>query len=494
MAQGDVTMKFDANTAAFVQKVTAARAALEATSDSSRKTAESIGKAGEKAEKAFGAGSVAYLQNFATGLLSIGSIVSGLRAGFQSIEEIQERAVSRLQGQIDINRQLSFLAKGEPEKYAQFQEKINALSPEFGKEAAEQLVAGAATRGLDVDVLAEAARNRLPVESMMGFLGNMRETFPGTDQRKALNMLVGAGGGRSEMIAEEMPAVAEAMRQLGSKNLEEPLSAIAGLGSVVTPQRAARLLRTLSQEVAEKRGQIRGYKGEEGLDLLMALPDLAAKHQLRGEHGEHVTLEKFIGAQGQASIQTLIDAREAISAARGRAAGAPDLLAQYQEAAKKDPAQRAALGLRGTKENIRIDQAKTSGVERSMVDEIWESQEAEIYDRFRGILPLYAAAKFGHYVNRYIGHTSAQELIEGAAGGGGGLQGIFSAGEFPVSPEVQAKAANYLEAQRHRENMQAMKDQTEAFRDSTKERYRATPSLVPTGGRYGPASGAAGDT
>lgn len=46
MSKGDVTLKFDANTGAFVQKMLAAQNAMKATADSSRSLGESTSKSG----------------------------------------------------------------------------------------------------------------------------------------------------------------------------------------------------------------------------------------------------------------------------------------------------------------------------------------------------------------------------------------------------------------------------------------------------------------
>lgn len=54
MGKGDVTMKFDAETAAFVQAVNKAREAMEAGAESGRKLGDSLGSAGERGSKSIG--------------------------------------------------------------------------------------------------------------------------------------------------------------------------------------------------------------------------------------------------------------------------------------------------------------------------------------------------------------------------------------------------------------------------------------------------------
>jgi hypothetical protein len=97
LAKGDVVLKFDAQTAEFVNRILAARSALEATADTARKAGDAVAKAGDGVEKfaakiASGAASLA-------GMIGIPvTIMGGLTAVLKEAELRVERLEKRAEG------------------------------------------------------------------------------------------------------------------------------------------------------------------------------------------------------------------------------------------------------------------------------------------------------------------------------------------------------------------------------------------------------------
>jgi len=85
MAKGDVTLRFDANTAEFIQRVMAARSALDETAKKARETGEAVKKAGDHADD-FGR-KIAHGVKELAGLLAIPTtVMGGLELTMQAVE------------------------------------------------------------------------------------------------------------------------------------------------------------------------------------------------------------------------------------------------------------------------------------------------------------------------------------------------------------------------------------------------------------------------
>lgn len=98
MAKGDVTLRFDANTAAFVQKTLEAKAALDATAKSARDAGQHVAKAGEHWEKFGEKASDAFKEigKHAAGVVGIPlSLASALEVATKTIENMMEKTIRK---------------------------------------------------------------------------------------------------------------------------------------------------------------------------------------------------------------------------------------------------------------------------------------------------------------------------------------------------------------------------------------------------------------
>ena len=119
MAKGDVTLKFDAQTAAFVAAINQAREKLEASSDAARKFGDSSAKAGDHAESGFKkAGERA--KELAIHMTGIASATDLVEKGFEQVvaagerffDRMKERAETLLSEIKDVNSALGASGQG----------------------------------------------------------------------------------------------------------------------------------------------------------------------------------------------------------------------------------------------------------------------------------------------------------------------------------------------------------------------------------------------
>lgn len=135
MAKGDVTMKFDAQTAAFVQDVQRAREKMEATADSARKLGDAMGRAGEKAADS----SKKIMESATSGAVAgaaFGALSVKVGEYLQTIEDRTDRAVGKIR---TLNAALA--GAGQATAAPELRNRIEALPATVDREKATGMIA-----------------------------------------------------------------------------------------------------------------------------------------------------------------------------------------------------------------------------------------------------------------------------------------------------------------------------------------------------------------
>lgn len=96
MAKGDVVLKFDAQTAEFIQKVMAARSALDETAKTARSTGEAVAKTGDSTKRY-----TEKMADFTLGLVKLAAVPTTLMGVVELAMQAAERRVQRLEQRAD---------------------------------------------------------------------------------------------------------------------------------------------------------------------------------------------------------------------------------------------------------------------------------------------------------------------------------------------------------------------------------------------------------
>jgi len=299
------------------------------------KTGRRLETAGKRGERAFGSRAVNQLAAYAGGFFAIDRAVQAVISSLKEQQALEKGAGQRITDVESGRRALAQLVTTTKE-YRELNKVVDSLRSKYGLAATEayklvfamksggeqfmtqeDLFGGLSEISLDPSIAVTAAQK---LQSAFGGQGAGRAG--GGSARQIVNKVLAASKDAPTMASEVANAASiasAAWAEIGG--MDESLLAVGGILSETfrTPMAASEKIKSLADQLVKKREQI-DFTGMEklgGLDLVLALPQLAKEGRLRGpmtaegELGEAMGLTKFLGESNAIMAMSLLKKREA---------------------------------------------------------------------------------------------------------------------------------------------------------------------------------------
>lgn len=305
-----------------------------------------FGELQRSVQGAFGPGALKSIANFAVGFIGVDSAIQGVIRSFQKAREVRDAAGRRITDTADGTQRLRQVSGGSQKEFDRLIGQVDRLRGQKGltELEAQNLVFSAKSAGSQfatTGALNEFADlRRLGFDPAVGVeaVQKLQANFGGAgagktgagSTRQILNKVLTAAADSPVLgtdIARVAAIPATSFRQIGGQD-ESLLALVAKLTETFkTPEQAAEKVKSISDQLIKKRKNIdlagSGFEDAQGLDLILALPELAKQGRLKSEGGKVLDAQKFLGeSQAIQGLQAITDRKGDIFAARDKIAAA----------------------------------------------------------------------------------------------------------------------------------------------------------------------------
>lgn len=320
MAKANVDMVFDADDAGVLRKMAAmekrqdvAEAKMRKLRSTAGRTKRSVEGIGDAGDRSFGSAAQAKITSYVAGLASVSAAIAAITQAFREDQRARDEAGERIKTAAEGRAKLLQVSDTDEETFTRLTQRVEQLRTSFGMAAVDAyrlifaLKSGGDTFVQQADLFASMAEVGLPgevaAEAVVKMQAAWRESQAGS--RQILNEILTAAA-NAPVVAEEIAAAMSVTSGLfaGVGGQREQLEAFAGVMAEIerTPLTTTMKIKSLSGQLKKKLATI-SFEGMEplaGLDLIMALPQLASEGRLMqkrvGEEGNvAMALEDWLG-------------------------------------------------------------------------------------------------------------------------------------------------------------------------------------------------------